>query len=104
MFRRSLAANKALTASLTKNARCYTNYDHIKYPVHTTAVVSIVGYFITMWFIFVRQGSLFTARSEYKKDYLRVWRRKLGTGYDWADAWGPQIENMYKDLPEAVEE
>lgn len=104
MFRRAISANvpRALS-TLTRSNRAYTNYDHIKYPIYPKAVVSIVAYFVVMWFVLIRQGSLLTSTSAYKEDYLRVWRRKLGTGYQWADAWGPQIDTVFKNLPDSVE-
>lgn len=104
MFRRALGSNACARLSmLAKSSRNYTNYDHHKYPVYNTAVISIVGYFLAVWILFARLGSLLSYRSEYKKDYLRIWRRKLGTGYEWSDAWGPQMDTVFKNLPEAVE-
>ncbi|CAD2214304.1 hypothetical protein AGDE_04875 [Angomonas deanei] len=105
MFRRALTPSVARkTGALTQSARSYTDYNHFKFPVYWTGVAMVVGYFVTMWFVFVRQGTTLTARSEYKNDYLRVWRRKMGTGYQWSDAWGPQITTIFKDLPEVAEE
>lgn len=104
MLRRALGSNTGRQlAGLSKNVRCYTNYEHFKYPAWTNASLCVVGYFLVMWFVFVRIGSKYTTRSEYKNDYLRVWRRKLGTGYQWADAWGPQMDTVFKNLPDRVE-
>lgn len=105
MFRRAIGpqTTRALLKFQGGITRCYTNYDHIKYPVDRQAYAAIFLYFIGIWFLFARMGSLFSVRSQFKEDYLRVWRRKLGTGYQWADAWGPQIDNFWKNVPDSVE-
>lgn len=103
MFRRVVSSTPVGRQLAGVSKRAYTNYDHMKYPVYKNAVVAILGYFVVMWFIFNRQGSAATKHAEFKQDYLRVWRRKLGTGYEWADAWGPQIDTMYRNLPDEVE-
>lgn len=102
MLRRALGTNLGRQVAAVSK-RAYTDYHHIQYPVWKGAVLSIVGYFAVMWVIFFRMGTAITARSEYKNDYLRVWRRKLGTGYQWADAWGPEMDTIFKNLPEEVE-
>ncbi|ORC93005.1 uncharacterized protein TM35_000023310 [Trypanosoma theileri] len=104
MFRRVIGpeASRAL-AKTTSSVRRYTNYDHMKYPMDVQAVACVFGYILVMWFVFARIGSLYTNFSSYKTDYLRVWRRKLGTGYQWADAWGPQMETLYRNVPDRVE-
>lgn len=106
MFRRALgvSAGRRLSSMATTSAsRQYTELSHMKYPVHTNAVCMVVGYLLVMWMIFVATGSRMSIRSAYKDDYLRVWRRKLGTGYQWSDAWGPQKDTIFKNLPEEVE-
>ncbi|KEG09195.1 hypothetical protein DQ04_05631000 [Trypanosoma grayi] len=104
MLRRAVGpqASRAL-AKTSSTARCYTNFDHIKYPYHTQGVCCVLGYFLVMWVIFARMGSLFSMRASYKHDYLSVWHRKLGTGYQWADAWGPQMDTMWRNVPDRVE-
>lgn len=103
MLRRSLATIGRRATSATQGVRKYTNYDHIDYPVFNGAVVAVLGYFTVMWFIFASQGSTLWSRAEYKRDLFAVWRRKLGTGYQWADAWGPEFDTIFKELPEEVE-
>ncbi|KAG5488573.1 hypothetical protein JIQ42_00181 [Leishmania sp. Namibia] len=106
MFRRALGASSGRSlssASAAVSYRRYTELSHMKFPVYYSAVGAVAGYFVVMWIVFLRMGSKSTARSEFKDDYLRVWRRKLGTGYQWADAWGPQMDTIFKDLPEEVE-
>ncbi|KAG5464000.1 hypothetical protein LSCM1_00179 [Leishmania martiniquensis] len=106
MFRRALGASAGrslFSTSAAVSRRSYTELTHMKFPVYYGAVGAVVGYFVVMWVVFLRMGSKSTARSEFKDDYLRVWRRKLGTGYQWADAWGPQMDTIFKELPEEVE-
>ncbi|KAG8347641.1 hypothetical protein TRVL_01533 [Trypanosoma vivax] len=104
MFRRLVGSGASgAVSTLRVTARRYTNYDHFHYPADTKAVACVLGYFLVLWFIFMRVGSLFTMRSEYKKDLLRVWGRKLGTGYQWSDAWGPQIDTFFRNVPDSVE-
>lgn len=106
MFRRALATSatrSATSAAAAVSRRSYTELSHMKYPVYYNAVGCVVGYFAVMWIVFCRMGTRESARGEYKHDYLRVWRRKLGTGYQWADAWGPQMDTLFKDLPEEVQ-
>ncbi|KAH9581964.1 hypothetical protein LSM04_001698 [Trypanosoma melophagium] len=104
MFRRVLGPDVSrVVAKTSVSARRYTNYDHMKYPMDVQAVAAVLGYFLVMWLVFARIGSLYTRFSEYKTDYLRVWRRKLGTGYQWSDAWGPQMETLYRNVPDRVE-
>ncbi|KAG5490049.1 hypothetical protein JKF63_00168 [Porcisia hertigi] len=106
MFRRALGASSVRGLSSVPAAvsrRSYTELTHMKFPVYSGAVFTVLGYFVVMWVVYLRMGTKYTARSEFKDDYLRVWRRKLGTGYKWADAWGPQMDTLYKDLPEEVE-
>lgn len=106
MFRRALGAtaDRSLSSgSAAVSRRSYTELTHMKFPVYYGAVGVVLSYFVVTWLIFIRMGSKQSYRSEYKNDYLRVWRRKLGTGYQWADAWGPQVDTLFKDLPEEVE-
>nr|CCC93761.1 conserved hypothetical protein [Trypanosoma congolense IL3000] len=101
MFRRVAGAETSrAVAKLGVSSRRYTNYDHVHYPVDTKAVLCVLGYFCTLWVVFARIGSLFSYRANYKEDYLRVWRRKLGTGYQWADAWGPQMDTFFRNVPD----
>lgn len=93
----------ATSAAAAVSRRSYTELTHMKYPVYTNAACCVVGYFTVMWFVFCNMGARETSRGQYKHDYLRVWRRKLGTGYQWADAWGPQMDTLFKDLPEEVQ-
>ncbi|EAN97661.1 hypothetical protein C3747_40g893c [Trypanosoma cruzi] len=104
MFRRALGPQASrILARTSSSARCYTNYEHVKYPVDTQALACILGYFFVMWVLMARMGSLFSWRSEYKRDYLRVWRRKLGKGYKWSDEWGPKMDTVWKNVPDRVE-
>lgn len=105
MLRRALSVNTARTlASRPTISRCYTNYQHIKYPIHWKACAWLIGYFTVLWLGYVRVGSIYTYRSKsYKYDYLNIWERKLGKGYQWADAWGPEMTTIFKNLPVAVE-
>ncbi|KPA80105.1 putative mitochondrial hypothetical protein [Leptomonas pyrrhocoris] len=106
MFRRALgttATCSATSAAASVSRRSYTELSHMKYPVYYNAVGCVAGYFAVMWVVFCHMGAQESSRGQYKHDYLRVWRRKLGTGYQWADAWGPQMDTLFKDLPEEVE-
>ncbi|EAN78034.1 uncharacterized protein TEOVI_000878400 [Trypanosoma equiperdum] len=101
MLRRVAGTELSRTvARLSVPSRRYTNYDHLHYATDTKAVLCILGYFVALWFVMLRIGSLFSCRAKYKDDYLRVWRRKLGTGYQWSDAWGPQIDTFFRNVPD----
>ncbi|RNF26676.1 uncharacterized protein Tco025E_01074 [Trypanosoma conorhini] len=104
MLRRAVGPQASrILARTSSSVRCFTNYDHMKYPVDRQAFFCVLGYFLVMWMIMARTGSLFTKRSEYKREYFRVWVRKLGTGYQWSDAWGPQMDTVWKNVPDRVE-
>lgn len=100
MFRRAL---QTPASKLAVAARPYTDYQHFKYPICGAIAYGIPAYFLFFWFIWVRMGTVFTKRNEYKKDYFRVWRRKLGSGYGWSEDFGPQKETLFKNLPSSVE-
>lgn len=95
MFRRVLTPSTKLSTAVRK----YTDYHHFKYPVDPRYAYGVPLYFFFFFVIWFRMGTVFTKRGEYKNDYLRVWKRKMGTGYQWSDAWGPEIQTFYKNLP-----
>jgi hypothetical protein len=95
MFRRALKPCQSVTAAVRK----YTDFQHFKYPVDPVWAYGVPLYYAFFFVIWFRMSTVFTKRGEYKNDYLRVWKRKLGTGYAWSDAWGPEIQTFYKNLP-----
>ena len=99
MMRRSVLSTKA---QLSIAARSYTDYTHMKFPPNTVVVNLTLLYFVGLFCFYMRMGTLYTGREEYKHDYLRIWRRKLGTGYKWAEDWGPEVKTIFKDLPSSV--
>jgi hypothetical protein len=103
MLRRLATANAPLASNSTVARRAYTEYDHRKYPALYQVVYGIPLYYSIMWFTLLLAGSVVTKRSEWKKDYLRYWRRRKGTGYKWGNDFGPEITNTFKNLPSRAE-
>ena len=83
--------------------RAFTDYHHYPYPTMWSVAIGIPAIYFASYILFMRMGTIFTKRAEFKKDYLRIWRRKLGKGYKWSDEFGPQIENIYKNIPARAE-
>ena len=103
MLRRAIGVScqKHLVSAPTQTSvRRYIDYHHHSYPVWGEAIFCILGYFLFCWVMFMRSSSVYTKRSEYKADYLRIWRRKLGKGYKWSDEWGPEKKTVFKNLPD----
>jgi hypothetical protein len=100
MLRRALVS-KPLAA--LGSARGYTDYTHFNYPVWTNCSVLLASLWISLYVGFLRAGTVYANRSSYKEDNLRIWRRKLGKGYKWAEDWGPEVKTIFKNLPDRVE-
>lgn len=96
MFRR--ATSSTLSKSFVQR-RAFTDYQHHHYPSVPAIAYGIPALFGVYWLIWMRIGSLQTKRSDYKKDLSRVWRRKLGSGYKWADEVPAKVTTFFKDLP-----
>jgi hypothetical protein len=97
MLRRSI--NSQLTA-VTGSVRRYTDYSHYDYPIWHGLSWLTFGLWFALYVGFMRTGSVYTKRSSWKEDNLRIWRRKLGKGYKWAEDWGPEVKTMFKNLPD----
>ena len=99
MFRRPM--NLVVRNSVA--TRKFTDYVHREYPHWTLMAYAFPVVYLGGWVFFLRMGSVWTKRSEYKKDLLRCWRRRLGTGYRWSDEFGPEIKSVYTNLPSRAE-
>eukprot|EP00744_Colponema_vietnamica_P001597 GILI01002634.1.p1 GENE.GILI01002634.1~~GILI01002634.1.p1 ORF type:complete len:100 (+),score=12.70 GILI01002634.1:34-333(+) len=84
-------------------SRSYTDYHHIKYPVIYELALGVPAYWIMLYILFVRAGSMASNRNQYKEDIFRGWKRRLGTGYKWSTEWGAPIESYHKNLPSGAE-
>jgi hypothetical protein len=94
---------RALTVSTPQMGqfRRYIDYHHREYPLFKPIAYGAPAFFIAFWIVYLRQGSVWTKRSEYKKDLLRSWRRRLGTGYKWD--FGPELKTVFTNLPDRAE-
>ena len=98
MIRRVSGLAPARDATLVAR-RCYTDYDHHKYPVLYQIVYGLPAMYLVIWFTMFFAGSAMVKRSEWKKDIMRSWRRRKGTGYKWGNDFGPEIKNAFKNIP-----
>ena len=94
MFRRAPCSQVVMKTQ----KRMYTEMIHRTYPVVPQIAYGVPAIFLFYWLVMIRIGSPFSGRAEHKKDYNRVWMRKLGTGYKWADEI-PKAETFFKNLP-----
>jgi len=102
--RRLLPANSArANTTLVTARRSYTDYEHRKYPVLYQVTWGLPIFYSVPWFVLFLGGSvIWKKRSEWKKDTLRYWHRKHGTGYKWGNDFGPEIKNVFKNIPSSA--
>ncbi len=85
------------------SVRRFTDYLHMQYPIWYNMSYLTWGLWTILYIGFMRTSSVFTARASYKEDNLRIWRRKLGKGYKWAEDWGPEVKTMFRNIPDRAE-
>ena len=99
MLRRAFQSAPLKTAG---TVRSYTDYTHFHYPVWYGCTALTASLWFALFIGFMRSGSVYTKRASYKEDNLRIWRRKLGKGYKWAEDWGPEVKSLFKNVPDRV--
>jgi hypothetical protein len=83
-------------------ARQYTDYVHRKYPGYNL-LLAVPVWFTFQWWVMLTWNSNWFSSQDYKKDQLRSWKRRMGTGYGWSNDFGPEVTNIYKNLPSSAE-
>jgi hypothetical protein len=99
MMRRAVAAlpRKPLT-------RSYTDYHHFDFPEYTPISYGVPLYWAGLYAFFVYCGMVGNAETDYRGGVFNCWKRKLGTGYQWSDAWPAEgLTTIHKNLPSSAE-
>jgi hypothetical protein len=92
------------SVAVSRQTRSYTDYHHHTYPQIKTITVGVPIGIMAYWFVFLFWGSnLYEKNRVYKKNLLRSWKRRMGTGYGWAEDFGPTKEHVFKNLPTSAE-
>ena len=106
MFRRGIRIAPLVKPQLGVAQRSYVDLTHHKFPYIPEFLFGWVGFLTVGWVFYLSCGTVWwEANRAWKTDiYTRSWKRHLGTGYKWADEWGPQVESIYTNLPSGVKD
>ena len=85
-------------------SRAYTDYHHFDFPEYTPISYGVPLYWACLYAFFISCGTVGHPDTDYRGGLFRAWKRQLGTGYEWSDAWPAEgVTTIYKNLPSSAE-